>query len=197
MAIANDRLRLAGSSPASVTAMVPPRPAGAMSGSASDDGIGEMLLLWARTPIGLAFVLTAATLLGYVAMKFLVLYGWAVDWSWLRDNPMLRSGSDNCPNPTACLLAAAAAGGGSVGNGQPRGGRPPAPGAKDPASGGGGNPGPPTYTPSKGSDPLNDPAFKNAQNQYRSNNPPAAPDPPGSGDGINVNHMIQNYFWRQ
>ena len=172
---------------------------GPLQRAALNPAIGEQLAAWARTPIGLALVLTAGTLLGLVTMKLLVLFGWLIDWSWLRDNPMLRSGSDNCPNPGACVIAAAGAGGGSAGKGSPRGGKPPEKGPKDPVPPGrsGGDPSPGSYTPTKGSDPLHDPAFENAQKQFSSHNPQPTPSQPGPGGGVNINHLIQNHFWKK
>ena len=125
MAIASNPLQSAAPKPASVPPAMTHRFAGSTCWFPGDHSIGEQLATWARTPIGLAFLLTAGTLLGFILMKLLVLLGWAVDWSWLHDNPMLRSGSDNCPNPAPCLVAAGGAAGGSAGKGQPRGGKPP------------------------------------------------------------------------
>jgi hypothetical protein len=188
MTITSDAVQLAASNPASVPTVMLPRLASATCGSYGDNTIGEQLATWARTPIGLAFLLTAGTLLGFVLMKLLVLLGWAMDWAWLRDNPIFRSGSDNCPHGAACVVAAGGAGGGSSGKGQPRGGKPPEKGPKDPvpAGMGGGNPSPGSYTPTKGSDPLHDPQFQNAQNQYLSHNPQATPSQPASGGNTAV-----------
>src|ERR1700675_4065539 len=113
MAITSDPLQPAASNPASVPTLMPPRLASATCVSYGENTIGEQLATWARTPIGLAFLLTAGTLLGFVLMKLLALLGWAMDWAWLRDNPILRSGSDNCTNPAACVLGGGFAGGGS------------------------------------------------------------------------------------
>lgn len=124
MAVVTDPVQPAASNPASVPPVMPPPFASATCGSYGGNRIGEQLATWARTPIGLAFLLTAGTLLGFVLMKLLVLLGWAMDWSWLRDNPILRSGSDNCPNPAACVVAAGGAGGGSGGKRGRRGGKP-------------------------------------------------------------------------
>ena len=121
------------------------------------------------------------------------------------------TGSDNCTNWLACLLASGGAGGGSGGRGPSRGGQPPDPGGKssskgppDPTGGkgpthpsagtGGGNPSPGNYTPTPGNNPVDDPALQNAQSQYLAHNPqPGAGQ--SDGGGINVNHVIQNFFW--
>jgi hypothetical protein len=143
MAITSDPLQLAASNPASVPTVMPPRFASATCGSYGENTIGEQLATWARTPIGLAFLLTAATLLGFVLMKLLALLGWAMDWAWLRDNPILRSGSDNCTNQAACVIAAGGAGGGSGGPHWGRGGKGPrGTGGKVPSGGGTGGKGP-------------------------------------------------------
>lgn len=150
--------------------------------------------------------------LGVVTVKTtMAILGWAIDWSWLPNNSMFRSGSDNCTNWLACLLASGGAGGGSGGRGPSRGGQPPDPGGKssskgppDPTGGkgpthpsagtGGGNPSPGNYTPTPGNNPVDDPALQNAQSQYLAHNPqPGAGQ--SDGGGINVNHVIQNFFW--
>lgn len=157
----------------------------------------------------LFLAIAGGAVLGVAAIKLLALLRWTLDWSWFHANAFLRSGSDNCEHWWACLLAAAGAGGGSGGKGPQRGGKPPDKGGKppdkggkppdkgpkDPAPGkGGGNP---TYTPTKGSDPLHDPNFQDAQDKYRSHNPQPTPSPADSGGGVNLNHVIQNYFWRK
>jgi hypothetical protein len=143
MAITSDPLQPAGSNPASVPTVLPRRFASATCGSYGENTIGEQLATWARTPIGLAFLLTAGTLLGLALMKLLALLGWAMDWAWLRDNPILRSGSDNCTNMAACLAAAGGAAGGSGGPHYGRGGKGPlGTGGKLPGGGGTGGKGP-------------------------------------------------------
>jgi hypothetical protein len=143
MAITSDAVQLAASNPASVPTAMPPPLASATCGSYGDNTIGEQLATWARTPIGLAFLLTAGTLLGFVLMKLLALLGWAMDWAWLRDNPILRSGSDNCPNPAACVLGGGFAGGGTGGGHWGRGGKGPrGTGGKLPGGSGTGGKGP-------------------------------------------------------
>jgi hypothetical protein len=216
MAIASDRLQTAAPNPASVPPVMPPPFASATRGSYGGNSLGQQLAAWARTPIGLAFVLTAGTLLGFVLMKLLVLLGWAMDWSWLRDNPILRSGSDNCPNQAACLAAAGGAAGGSGGKGQPRGGKGSGGGGTGGGKGSGGGGGGPasvdpknappadggrttpgTYTPTPGyhGNPIDDPAFVNARQQALHNNPGlAGSSPPDSGGGPNYNQMIQNWY---
>jgi hypothetical protein len=202
MAIASDPLQLAASNPVSVRTVMPHRFASATYRCPGDNSSSEQLAAWARTPIGLAFLLTAGTLLGVVLLKLLVLLGWAMDWAWLRDNPILRSGSDNCPNPAACVVAAGGAGGGSGGKRQPRGGKgsgPPPPSVDPknapPADGGRTTPGDYKPTPGYHGNPIDDPAFVNARQQALHNNPGlAGSSPPDSGGGINYNHVIQNWF---
>jgi hypothetical protein len=217
MAITSDPLRLAESSPASVPTVMQQNVVSAASLSGGDNSISEQLTTWARTPIGLAFLLIAGTLLGFILMKLLVLLGWAMDWSWLRDNPILRSGSDNCPNTAPCLLAAGGAGGGSGGKPQPRGGKGSGGSGTGGGKGSGGGGGGPTsvdpknappadggrtipgdYKPTPGyhGNPIDDPAFANAKQQALHNNPGlAGSSPPNSGGGINYNQVVQNWYW--
>ncbi len=172
MAIASNPLQPAAPKPASIPPAMLHRFAGATYWFPGDNSIGEQLLAWARTPIGLAFLLAAGILLGFVMMQLLALLGWAMDWSWLRENPMLRSGSDNCHNAAACALGGGFAGGGSGGKRGRRGGKPhgkvpgggrgPAPkGPKNPPPGKGGPAsGSPTTSsppPGKSIDPTTDP----------------------------------------
>jgi hypothetical protein len=172
----------------------------------------NLLRQYRRSPWLSLLRITGGAALGVVTVKVtMAILGWALDWSWLPNSSMFRSGSDNCPNLLACLLAAGGAGGGSGGKGQPRGGKPPDPagqsttkgppdstagkGPTDPSSGkGGGNPSPGNYTPTPGSNPVNDPALQDAQSKYLAHNPQPDPSQPGSG-GININHWVQNAIW--
>jgi hypothetical protein len=158
MAIVSDPSQLTALNSASIPKVMPQPFGSATCGTRGHNNIGEQLAAWARTPVGLAFVITAGTLLGLVLMKLLALLGWAMDWAWLRDNPILRSGSDNCPSPAACVIAAVGAGGGSGGKHWGRGGKGPrgtggkSPGGGGGPSGGGGTGGKPSGPPT-GPDP--------------------------------------------
>jgi hypothetical protein len=170
MAITSDLLQLAASNPASLPTVMPRPFASATCAPPDDNSIGEQLATWARTPIGLAFLLTAGTLLGLVLMKLLALLGWAMDWSCLCDNPILRSGSDNCPSPAACVIAAVGAGGGSAGKHWGTGGRGPrGTGGKSPGGGGGGTGG---KAPGGGGGPSG-----GGGTDGKPSGPPTGPDP--------------------